>query len=120
MRILNPAGRDSQQTRLTSGGIPPSGYKSVATDYEVQDDDGTVAVSTMRGVVTITLPRAAVSAGRQLVIRKADSGTNPVYIKSANSETIAGASMLSLAESGEYAQFVSDGNQWSVPLHFTG
>ena len=118
MRILDPAGRGAQQFRNTSGSIPASGLKQVAGDYKIGDADGTVICSTMRGGMTITLPRAALHAGRTVTIRKGDPGSGIVKIQSVNGELVGGAIWVTLAAADEYAVFQSDGSAWVVVTHF--
>ena len=119
MRILNPSGRDSQQTQNIASSMPATDTRSVEVgSYNLSDNVGSMECSTMRGPVTITLPRAATCQGRQVTIRKADAGQDMVKILSANSETIDGQTWISLKTSGEYGTFISDGKEWRASVHF--
>ena len=118
MRILDPAGRGAQQFRNTSGSIPASGLKQVAGDYKIGDADATVICSTMRGGMTITLPRPALNAGRTVTIRKDDAGSGSVKIRSVNGEPVGGASWVTLTAANEYVTLQSDGAVWMVVAHF--
>ena len=119
MRILDPASRSAAQTRRTGGSIPASGLRQVqAGSYSITDDIATMLCATFRGQVDITLPRAALNAGRTIVIRKTDAGSNMVKVDVSGGEPIAGMSFVSLAEDGEFLQAQSDGKAWQIPLHF--
>ena len=118
MRISDPAGRGAQDFRAVAGAMPADGLVTVAQDYTVADTTGVVMVKTMRGPVTVTLPRAAVCSGRVVAVRKTDSGANPATIRSVNGETVGGATWVSLTEAGEFVQLQSDGSEWQVVVHF--
>ena len=120
MRLLNPSGgRDSQQARNVANAMPASDIRSVESgSYNVADNIGSIACSTMRGPTTVTLPRAALYPGRTITIKKADSGSYPVTVKAANDESIGGQASVQLTTQNEYAQFVSTGSEWTVPVHF--
>lgn len=118
MRITDPAGAMGQGMRDVVGALPASELVGVARDYAVADEVGTVAVSTLRGAVTITLPRAATCGGRVISVKKADAGSEPATIVAANGEPVAGQSWVSLTHKDEFVQLQSDGSEWQVTLHF--
>ena len=104
--------------RNVAGAIPASGLKQVSNDYSVGDRDATVFCNTMRGGVTITLPRAALHGGRTVAIRKADAGANAVKIQSVNGEPVGEAVWVTLTLANEYVTLQSDGKSWIVVAHF--
>ena len=119
MRLLNPSSPGAQQSRNLINGAPATGVRSVESgSYNVADNVGSMACSTMRGPTTVTLPRAALYPGRTITIKKADAGSYPVTVKAANDESIGGQASVQLATQNEYAQFVSTGSEWTVPVHF--
>jgi len=119
VRILDPSAPGAQQTRNLAGGIPATSVRAVsAAPYTVADEIGTVLCATMRGSVTITLPRAALHSGRSITIRKTDAGQYPVTIGATNGEPVGDSEWVQLTEKGEYAVFVSQNGEWSTPLHF--
>jgi hypothetical protein len=119
MRIFNPAGREGQQSRDMAGSIPPSDLRTLtAGSYSLIDSDATVLCSTMRGAVTLTLPRAVTCSGRQVTVRKADAGQGTVTIQSANGETVDGQTWVSLTAQNEFVTLLSDGHVWKTGLHF--
>ncbi len=119
MRILDPAGRDAMQVRSTASAIPAAGLRTVGVgSYALLDSDATMMCETARGPVTVTLPRAATCAGRQVSIRKSDAGQDLVKIRSENGEPVGDATWLSLAAQNEFVQLQSDGSEWRVVIHF--
>lgn len=118
MRITDPAGRGAQQFRDVTGALPADELVTVAGDYAVADEVGTVLVQTSYGPVAITLPRAATCGGRQIVVRKTDTGSAPVTVRAMNGEMVGGQAYVSLTADGEFVQLQSDGRAWQVTLHF--
>lgn len=88
--------------------------KSVAVDSTLSDLDSVVLVNATTGAKTITLPSAAIVAGKQLKIKKTDASGNAVTISPVLSQKIDGASSFSLATAQKYCAIVSDGANWHV------
>jgi len=86
---------------------------TVTADYTIADGDGTILADATANDVTVTLPAAAVSAGRTYTVKRMDgaAGLPSVWIDSAGG-TIDGSATIELT--GQYFFFVfqSDGAQW--------
>lgn len=98
-------------------------YHLIDADYVVTDLDGYDVILTTTSAVTrlITLPTAADNAGRQIVVKKIDSGVGYVRIRAEGSEAIddmVGASYTvgvnELQNQWDALTYVCDGNQWFV------
>lgn len=96
---------------------------SVSADFTVWSNDaaGTprdiYLVTTAASTITATLPSAGSSdatAGRVVTIFKVDAGAGSVTIDGDGSETINGATTVSLASQYDYRTLISDGTQWLV------
>ena len=66
------------------------------------------------GAVTVNLPAAAGVPGRVYMIRKTDATANAVIIDPSGSETINGATTLSLAGQYDSVTIVCNGTDWRV------
>lgn len=84
-----------------------SGYTAVETDFFIP-------VNASGGAVTIALPAAASNNGKVLVIKKTDSSGNAVTVDGNASETIDGATTLSLAAQYDTALIICDGSNWHI------
>lgn len=87
------------------------GVKSVSSaDYTILDDDGfySILVTTGASDRTITLPAAANNTGRQIFIKKVDSGAGDVLI----SGTIEGLTTVTISWQYASMTIISDGTNW--------
>ncbi len=66
------------------------------------------------GNITITLPPASSSRGREYVIKKIDSSSNSVIIDPNGNELIEGALTYSLTLQNQSVKIVCDGTQWWI------
>ncbi len=66
------------------------------------------------GNITITLPPASSSKGREYVIKKIDSSSNSVIIDPNGNELIEGALTYSLTSQNQSVKIVCDGTQWWI------
>ncbi len=79
------------------------------------DRDKVILVDSTSGTVTITLLAAATAGdGFQVAIKKTDSSGNTVVIDGNASETIDGATTLTLSTQYDVALLVSNGTNWFV------
>ncbi len=94
-----------------------------SADFTCWDDDAAGSpkdlylVTTGSSTITATLPAVAGSdptGGRVVTIMKVDSGGGSVTIDGNASETINGATTVSLSAQYNYRTLVSDGTQWLV------
>lgn len=87
----------------------------VTAAYQVVEADfgGTIKVNATSGALTITLVSAAtLKNGFKITIKKVDNSANNVTIDPAGSETIDGATTLSLVSQYQSVTIISDGTNW--------
>lgn len=100
------------------------GYLAVSTNSTLtaSNQRQLIDVNATSGVITITLPSAAtVGSGWAVQIRKSDSSANLVTISRAGSDTINGATTLSLAvQHQSLILFSLGGTSWGVVAGFDG
>jgi len=85
---------------------------SITSAYTVVTDVYYIRVDTTSGGVTITLPTAVDSAGRELVIKKINAGANNVTIDGYSSETIDGSASIVFNTQYENYTLISNGTNW--------
>lgn len=87
-----------------------SNYQTVEADR-----DKLIRADATSGTLTVTLLAAATAGdGFMLAVKKVDSSGNAVIIDGNSSETIDGATTLSLTSQYEVAVLISNGTSWSV------
>ena len=89
--------RDLKLRNLIGTGNLATGIVAKSADYTATTSDGTIEVDATAGAKTITLFAASSNPGKILTIKKIDSSGNAVTIDGNASETIDGATTLSLA-----------------------
>ncbi|MCA9058609.1 MAG: hypothetical protein KDA85_08920 [Planctomycetaceae bacterium] len=82
--------------------------------YTITTSDDIVLCDATGAAFTVTLPTAVGNTGRQLVVKRLNSGSNAVTVAAAGSETIDGASTVSLSTQYQVITMVSDGSNWAV------
>jgi hypothetical protein len=87
-----------------------------SADYAVLDDDGihTVLMTTGASNRTVTLPTAADNSGRILKVKKVDSGAGTCIVDGENTETIDGATTITLFYQYDAVEIQCDGTAWHV------
>jgi hypothetical protein len=85
-------------------------------DYPITDTDGYTAILITTGVSarTVTLPTVADNTGREITIKKVDSGTGTLTIEGEGSETIDDALNVVLFKQFESVTVYSDGSEWHI------
>jgi hypothetical protein len=71
--------------------------KNVSSAYTVEYGYYYIRVDATAGAVTVTLPTAALSLGRAILIKKIDSSGNAVTVSRSGTDTIEGSNTVSLA-----------------------
>ena len=66
------------------------------------------------GQIDITLYAATSNGGKALTVKKTDSGANSVVITRAGSETIDGATSVTLIHQNEAVTLISDNSNWFI------
>lgn len=82
--------------------------------YTATAFDCVILVDASAAAVTISLPTASGNAGLTYVIKKIDSSGNNVTIDPNGTETIDGATTVTLSSQYSYRMIVSDGTNWVV------
>lgn len=89
--------------------------KTVTTTYTVEADKFYIRGDATAGIFTITLPAALNSQGRQLLLKKIDSGGNDITISRAGSDTIEGSNTLTLGAQWDKYHLISNGvDTWEI------
>lgn len=92
------------------------GSSAKSADYTVLDDDGISAILMTTGASdrTVTLPTAADNSGRELTIKKVDSGSGIVIIDGESAETIDGQLTLEVRQQYDSVRLACDGSNWHI------
>jgi hypothetical protein len=82
----------------------------------VTASDQVISVQPTNAAVTITLPIAASSAGRQIIVKdgRGEAATYPITITTADGSAMDAATTFVIATPYGGASFISDGTQWSI------
>jgi hypothetical protein len=99
---------------LTVGGSFAVAFTSISTNTTLNDSHCVVSVDATSGNVTVTLPAASGIAGRQYFIKKVDSSANTVVIDGNASETIDGATTVTISTQWQSYTIVSNGTNWLI------
>jgi|GEM_PF-6047611 len=94
-----------------------SGVKAITTknaDYLLALQDCTILASANGGVVTLTLPSAALVAGKTYTLKKIDGSANAVIVATTGSQTIDGNPDFVLPTQWRYITVQSDGSNWFI------
>lgn len=87
---------------------------TATTTYAIPSSAGLVKFDATAGAFTATLPSASVNPGMVVRVDKVDSSGNAITIATTSSQTINGASTLSLTTQWLIKTLVSDGSNWVV------
>jgi hypothetical protein len=82
--------------------------RTITTDYVVTNFDRMIFVDTTGGNITVYLPSATTTAGREFVIQKS-SASNTVTIQAYTGETVERGSTITLSGLGETITIISNG-----------
>jgi hypothetical protein len=119
---------DASTSRVgISTGTPHSGLqidnsvafaaRAITQNHTVTEGDHTIFVNATSGNITVTLPSATNIMGRQYVIKRVDSSVNSVTIDPDGSETIEGASTITL-DVGRSVVIQSDNSNWWIMAEY--
>ena len=103
---------ESLNNRQVDGYLFP--VTSVTADYTVSANDSFIKVDATAAPVTITLMLASSGKEKRLTIKKIDSSANAVTVDGNGSETIDGATTVSLPSQYNSVSIMSDGTEWWV------
>ena len=116
-QLSQPAGTSLTPPSIYAGGV----VATSATTFTILDSDGTDIVLATAGssAVTVNLPAAANNSGRELIIKKVDSGTGSITVDANASETIDGFLTVQIAFQYDVIRIVCDGTGWNyVGQHY--
>ena len=94
-----------------------SGFTFVAvnsTNYSMANNESFATVTTGSSDRTITLPPAANVTGKEIVIKKVDSGTGGIIIEGDLTDTLDGSLNKTIGGQYSYMRVVSDGDNWHI------
>jgi hypothetical protein len=91
--------------------------RAITQDHTVTGGDHTIFVNANSTNITVTLPTAANILGRQYAIKRVDSSVNSVTITPDGSETIEGASSMTLPDQRSIV-IQSDNNNWWIMAEY--
>lgn len=86
--------------------------KTVTTNYSMIWADETILADASGGAITITLPDPTSYPNYEVMIKKIDSSANAVTVSPHGTETIDGASSMTLANQNDAVRLRSDGSNW--------
>ena len=107
--------RDLKLRNLIGTGNLATGIVAKTADYTATANDGTIEVDASGAARTITLPAVTGLGGRIYVIKKTDSSANAVTVDGNASETIDGATTVSLAS--QYSTIIIQANAAGTAWH---
>ncbi|HSX28214.1 MAG TPA: hypothetical protein VLF60_02080 [Candidatus Saccharimonadales bacterium] len=109
----------SGKTLRVSGGLPAWSDATLATstktsNYTVSTTDTIVFANATTGNVTISLPTASSNAGYRFYIKRIDSSGNTCSVARTGTDTIDGATSISLDIQYMSLTVASDGSAWYI------
>jgi hypothetical protein len=90
--------------------------RAVSGSNDVLSTDDVIVANAATGALTLTLPSAVTVPGKELLLKKSDSGSNTVAIATTGAQTIDGlaASNWVLRRQNDSLSIMSDGANWLV------
>jgi hypothetical protein len=86
--------------------------RTITTDYVVTNFDRMIFADTTSNGITIYLPSATTTAGRELIIQRVVSGANPLTIQAYTGETVEGSGSVTLSAAGDTITIISNGTDF--------
>ena len=83
--------------------------KTITTDYVITNFDRMVFADTTSNNITIYLPSATTTAGREFIIQRVVSGANVLTIQAYTGETVEGSGSITLSAAGDTITIISNG-----------
>ena len=97
---------------LVRGNYNAAAMKTVTADYTMTWADETILADASGSAITVTLPDPASYPNYEVMIKKIDSSANAVTVTPHGTETIDGASSITLANQNDAIRLRSDGTNW--------
>ena len=86
--------------------------RSITTDYVVTNFDRMIFADTTSNGITIYLPSATTTTGRELIIQRVVAGANPLTIQAYTGETVEGSGSVTLSAPGDTITIISNGTDF--------
>jgi hypothetical protein len=86
--------------------------RTITTDYVVTNFDRMIFADTTSNGITIYLPSATTTAGRELIIQRVVSGANPLTVQAYTGETVEGSGSVTLSVAGDTITIISNGTDF--------
>jgi hypothetical protein len=94
------------------GGSITQPVRTITTDYVVTNFDRMIFADTTSNGITIYLPSATTTAGRELIIQRVVSGANPLTVQAYTGETVEGSGSVTLSAAGDTITIISNGTDF--------
>lgn len=101
-------------TYMATNGAMRGSYRSVTTSGNILSGDYLIVADATAGAITLTLPPAAMVAGRIYAFKRINSGANAVIIDGYASETIDGAATHTLTPQWNSLTIMTNGVAWFI------
>jgi hypothetical protein len=86
--------------------------RTITTDYVVTNFDRMLFADTTSNNITIYLPSATTTAGREFIIQRVVSGANPLTVQAYTGETVEGSGSVTLSAAGDTITIISNGTDF--------
>jgi hypothetical protein len=86
--------------------------RTITTDYVVTNFDRMIFADTTSNNITIYLPSATTTAGREFIIQRVVSGANVLTIQAYTGETVEGSGSVTLSAAGDTITIISNGTDF--------
>ena len=97
---------------VSFGGSITQPVRTITTDYVVTNFDRMIFADTTSNGITIYLPSATTTAGREFIIQRVVSGANPLTIQAYTGETVEGSGSVTLSVAGDTITIISNGTDF--------
>jgi hypothetical protein len=99
-------------TPVSFGGSISQPVRTITTDYVVTNFDRMIFADTTSNGITIYLPSATTTAGREFIIQRVVSGANPLTVQAYTGETVEGSGSVTLSAAGDTITIISNGTDF--------
>lgn len=86
--------------------------RTITTDYVITNFDRVLFADTTSNNITIYLPSATTTAGREFIIQRVVSGANALTIQAYTGETVEGSGSVTLSAAGDTITIISNGTDF--------
>ena len=86
--------------------------RTITTDYVITNFDRVLFADTTSNGITIYLPSATITTGREFIIQRVVAGANPLTIQAYTGETVEGSGSVTLSAAGDTITIISNGTDF--------